>query len=329
MDKSHCVPLDKGGIKDGFGKMSTQQMLWKLYNLGKRYFIRAGTGMEEVIALDNVSLEILKGETFGVIGESGSGKTTLGKAMIRLVEPDYGEAYFRGINVTGLKGRDLVRMRKKFQIVFQDPYRSLNPRMTAGSAVAEGIQKCSKMEKKNRVKELFEMVGISSERIDDFPHQFSGGEKQRISIARALSTSPEFIVCDEPTSNLDLSIQAKILNLFIELKEKMDLTYLFISHNIKVVEFIADRIAVMYAGRIVEYGDKKKITGNPLHPYTKLLISSSFFKGGGVEKKVFEHKKQGCCFAAVCSYSKEICLNEKPELRQFEENHFAACFRYG
>lgn len=250
------------------------ETLWKLNNLGKKYRIRSGTGIEEVTALDSISLEIFRGETFGVIGESGSGKTTLGKTMIRLIEPSCGDVYFKGMKVTGLSGKELLRVRKNFQIVFQDPFRSLNPRMTVGSAVGEGIQTGSKIEKRDRVKELFEMVGINLERIDEFPHQFSGGEKQRISIARALSTSPEFIVCDEPTSSLDLSIQAKILNLLLDLKEKMGLTYLFISHNIKVVEFLADRIAVMKAGKIVESGSTAEVIGNPRHPYTKLLISA-------------------------------------------------------
>jgi oligopeptide/dipeptide ABC transporter ATP-binding protein len=305
------------------------ETLWKIKNLDKRYTIRSGPRLEEVIALDDISMEIFRGETFGVIGESGSGKTTLGKTMIRLVEPDSGQVYFNGIDITGLSRRELLNARKNFQIVFQDPYRSLNPRMTTGSAVAEGIPKCSKAEKRNRVKELFEMVGISSERVDDFPHQFSGGEKQRVSIARALSTSPVFIVCDEPTSNLDLSIQAKILNLFIELKEKMDLTYLFISHNIKVVEFIADRIAVMYAGQIVEYGSTPEVIGNPLHPYTKLLISSAFFKGADVDKRTVNHGKGGCSFVSSCPYSEDVCLREKPLLKQVKKDHFVACFRYG
>jgi ABC-type oligopeptide transport system ATPase subunit len=250
------------------------ETLWKVNDLKKEYTIRSGAGVEKVTALDGVSLEIFRGETFGVIGESGSGKTTLGKAMIRLVEPDSGGAYFKDMNVTELSGKQLLKARRNFQIVFQDPYKSLNPRMSAGGAVAEGVQG-GRVEKRERVKELFEMVGINPERVDDFPHQFSGGEKQRVSIARALSTSPEFVVCDEPTSSLDLSIQAKILNLFMELKEKMDLTYLFISHNIRVVEFIADRVAVMYKGKIVESGATAEVIGNPMHPYTKLLISSA------------------------------------------------------
>lgn len=303
------------------------ETLWKLNNLGKKYVIRSGAGIEEVTALDGVSLDIFEGETFGVIGESGSGKTTLGKAMIRLVEPDSGEVYFRGMKVTGLSGKELLKARKNFQIVFQDPYRSLNPRMTAGGSVAEGIQGGSRSEKRDRVKEIFEMVGISPERIDDFPHQFSGGEKQRVSIARALSTSPAFIVCDEPTSNLDLSIQAKILNLFIDLKEKMNLTYLFISHNIKVVEFIADRVAVMYGGRILEYGSTGRVIGNPLHPYTRTLVAASFFKKPDGYKKAGNAGKRGCRFIPDCPYGKELCRNEKPVLLQAEENHFVACFK--
>ncbi len=304
------------------------ETLWKLDNLGKRYVIRSDTGLEEITALEGVNLDVFKGETFGVIGESGSGKTTLGKAMIRLVEPSSGDVYFRGTKITDLTGKELLKARKNFQIVFQDPFKSLNPRMTVGGAVAEGIQAGSRQEKRDRVKGLFEMVGISPERIDEFPHQFSGGEKQRVSIARALSTSPAFIVCDEPTSNLDLSIQAKILNLLVELKEKMGLTYLFISHNLKVVEFIADRIAVMYAGRIVEYGNTEKIIRNPLHPYTKILVEASFFKRVDSDRKKEEQVRRGCGFVSFCPHGKEICYNEKPALQQLEEGHFVSCFRY-
>jgi oligopeptide/dipeptide ABC transporter ATP-binding protein len=304
------------------------ETLWKIDNLGKKYLIRSGAGVEEVTALESVSMDISEGETFGLIGESGSGKTTLGKTILRLVEPTYGKVYFRGIELTDLKDREVLRLRRNFQIVFQDPYSSLNPRMTVGGAVMEGVRGKSSAERRDRVKEIFETVGISPERINEFPHQFSGGEKQRVSIARALSTSPVFIVCDEPTSNLDLSIQAKILNLFIELKEKMNLTYLFISHDIKIIEFISDRVAVMYRGEVVETGTTEKVIKNPLHPYTELLIRSSLYRGAETGRKRYEPSKNGCRFLPSCPYSKEVCRTERPILRQVEEGHSVACFRY-
>jgi len=305
------------------------ETLWKLNNLGKKYFIRAGTGIEEITALDSVNMEIFGGETFGVIGESGSGKTTLGKTMIRLVEPTSGEVYFKGSKVTGMREKEFIKLRRNFQIVFQDPYRSLNPRMSVGNAIMEGIKEdAGRAQKRENARHLMELVGIAPERIDEFPHQFSGGERQRVAVARALSASPSFIVCDEPTSNLDLSIQAKILNLFIELKEKLNLTYLFISHNIKIIEFIADRVAVMYGGRIVEYGSTSRVIGNPIHPYTKLLIASSFFKKAETDKILHQTERQGCPFIHLCPHARERCGAEKPELLPAEENHFVACFGF-
>ena len=303
------------------------EILWKVNNLSKKYFIRGLTGAEEITALDAVDMEIFSGETFGVIGESGSGKTTLGKTMIRLVEPTSGEICFRGSKITGMRDREFVKLRRNFQIVFQDPYRALNPRMTVGNAIMEGIrEEAGRAQKKEKTGHLLELVGIAPERIDEFPHQFSGGERQRVAVARALSTSPSFIVCDEPTSNLDLSIQAKILNLFVELKEKLNLTYLFISHNIKIIEFIADRVAVMYGGRIVEYGSTAKVLGNPLHPYTKLLVAASFFKKTEADKNLRKAERCGCPFIHLCPHGREICRGEKPELFSVEENHFVACF---
>ncbi|MBN1444480.1 MAG: ABC transporter ATP-binding protein [Candidatus Omnitrophica bacterium] len=305
------------------------ETLWKLNKLSKKYFIRGLTGAEEITALDSVEMEIFGGETFGVIGESGSGKTTLGKTMIRLVEPTSGEIYFKGSKITGMREKEFIKLRRSFQIVFQDPYRALNPRMAVGNAIMEGIREgAGRAQKKEKAGHMLELVGIAPERIDDFPHQFSGGERQRVAVARALSTSPSFMVCDEPTSNLDLSIQAKILNLFIELKEKLNLTYLFISHNIKIIEFIADRVAVMYAGRIAEYGSTARVLGNPLHPYTKLLVAASFFKKTETDKIPYKVEKQGCPFSRLCPDVREICRKEKPELMPAEEGHFVACFGF-
>ncbi|MCM8818890.1 MAG: ATP-binding cassette domain-containing protein [Candidatus Omnitrophica bacterium] len=250
------------------------EKLWKVENLSKSYEIKSEFKREKIYAIENINLEIYKGEIFGLIGESGSGKTTFGKVLIRLIEPDDGKIIFKNTEITNLKENILRKYRKKFQIIFQDPYKSLNPRLYCGYIVMEGIQGKNRNEKMEKAIELLNLVGIKKERFYDYPHQFSGGERQRIAIARALSTEPEFIVCDEPTSNLDVSIQGQILNLFIDLKEKFNLTYLFITHNIKIVRFIADRLAIMYKGKIVEIGKTEEIFENPKHPYTQKLLES-------------------------------------------------------
>jgi len=253
------------------------EILWKVENLKKEYEIRTEFKKEKIVALKNINIEIYKGEIFGLVGESGSGKTTFGKVLIRLIEPDNGKIYYKNIDITDMPEKILRKYRKNFQIIFQDPYKSLNPRIRCGYAVMEGIEG-NKKEKIERAIEILNLVGIKKERFYDYPHQFSGGERQRIAIARALSTNPEFIVCDEPTSNLDVSIQGQILNLFIDLKEKFNLTYLFITHNLKIVRFLADRIAVMFKGEIVEIGKTEKIFKNPSHPYTEKLLKSGILK---------------------------------------------------
>ncbi|MCM8785206.1 MAG: ATP-binding cassette domain-containing protein [Candidatus Omnitrophica bacterium] len=249
--------------------------LWKVENLTKEFEIRSEFKKIKVTALKSINLEIYKGEILGLAGESGSGKTTLGKVIIRLIDPDKGKIIYRDIDITKLPERVLRKYRKNFQIIFQDPYKSLNPRIPVGLTVMEGITG-NKKERYEKAVELLNLVGIKEKRFYDYPHQFSGGERQRIAITRALSTEPEFIVCDEPTSNLDVSIQGQILNLFIELKEKFNLTYLFISHNLKIIRFLADRVGIMYKGEIVEMGKTEEIFENPKHSYTQKLIESSF-----------------------------------------------------
>ncbi|MGC8977302.1 MAG: ABC transporter ATP-binding protein [Candidatus Ratteibacteria bacterium] len=251
------------------------EILWKVEDLCKDYEIKSEFERKKINVLKNINLEIYKGEIFGLVGESGSGKTTFGKVLIRLIEADRGKIFFKDLEITNISESKLRKHRKKFQIIFQDPYKSLNPRICCGYTIMEAIEG-SKKEKFEKAVELLNLVGIKKEKFYDYPHQFSGGERQRIAIARALSTEPEFIVCDEPTSNLDVSIQGQILNLFIELKEKFNLTYLFITHNLKIIKFIADRIAIMYKGEIVEIGKTDEIFENPKHPYTLKLLKSEF-----------------------------------------------------
>ncbi|MCM8804005.1 MAG: ATP-binding cassette domain-containing protein [Candidatus Omnitrophica bacterium] len=249
------------------------EILWKVEDLFKEYEIKSEFERKKITVLKNINLEIYKGETFGLVGESGSGKTTFGKILIRLIDPDNGRIFFKDLEITKMPESQLRKYRKKFQIIFQDPYKSLNPRICCGYTVMEGIDG-NKKEKIEKAIEILNDVGIKKERFYDYPHQFSGGERQRIAIARALSTNPEFIVCDEPTSNLDVSIQGQILNLFIDLKEKFNLTYLFITHNLKIIKFIADRVAIMYKGEIVEMNKTEEIFKNPSHPYTFKLLKN-------------------------------------------------------
>src|SRR5918995_2220450 len=249
--------------------------LLRVKNLKKYFPIRGGLFSRQVArvhAVDDVSFEILPGETLGLVGESGCGKSTTGRAILRLIEPTSGEVWFEDKNVTTLDKRSLRHLRRDMQIIFQDPYASLNPRMTVGSIIGEAlvIHKLAKTkrEREERVVELLETVGLSADHLRRYPHEFSGGQRQRIGIARALAVSPKLIVCDEPVSALDVSIQAQVINLLEDLQQKFSLTYLFIAHDLSVVEHISDRVAVMYLGRIVEIASAKELYTNPKHPYT-------------------------------------------------------------
>jgi oligopeptide transport system ATP-binding protein len=303
-----------------------------------------GFGNKKVVqALDDLTFGIKKGETLGMVGESGCGKTTAGRTILRLHEPTDGKIIYDGETLFDKKNKIAVNMlpyRKKMQIVFQDPYASLDPRMTVGDIVGEPIDihnLCSsKQERYDRIIGLLERVGLNSEHANRYPHEFSGGQRQRVGIARALAVDPEFIVCDEPISALDVSIQAQVINMFEDLQEQMGLTYLFIAHDLSVVKHISDRIVVMYLGRMVELADSYEITMHSMHPYTKSLVSAipiadpiqarkskRIILEGDVPSPI--DPPSGCRFRTRCPYADERCAAEVPEFKEVTSGHYVAC----
>ena len=306
----------------------------KVYFKGKNK--RSGT----VKAVDDVSLTIHKGETFGVVGESGCGKSTLGRTLIRLIDPTEGQIYLNGEDISRLKGAQLKAMRKKMQIIFQDPSACLNPRRTVRQILMEPFEihhLDKEMDVEARIMELLTLVGLDSYHLSRYPHELSGGQKQRIGIARALALKPDLIVCDEAVSALDVSVQAQVLNLLQELKQKLGLTYFFISHNLNVVYQVSDRVGVMYLGKIVELADHRELFAHPLHPYTQALLSAVPIPEIDVQREriVLEgdvtspiNPKPGCRFASRCQCCLgEICRSESPALAEISENHFVSCYR--
>jgi len=315
--------------------------LLQVKNLKKYFPIRGGLFSREVArvhAVDDVSFTIEKGETMGLVGESGCGKSTTGRCILRLIEPTSGEVTFEGKNVTALDKRSLRHLRRDMQIIFQDPYASLNPRMTVGSIIGEAIviHKLAKTrkEREERVIHLLETVGLSSEHLRRYPHEFSGGQRQRIGIARALAVSPKLIVADEPVSALDVSIQAQVINLLEDLQKQFNLTYLFIAHDLSVVEHISTRVAVMYLGKIVEIAPAKELYNNPKHPYTEALLSAVPIPDPAVKRKriLLEgdvpspiKPPSGCRFHTRCSVRVPACSENEQVLKQISPGHWVAC----
>ncbi len=323
----------------------TDSVLLQVQDLTMHFPITRGIIFQRKVgavrAVDGISFDLFKGETMGLVGESGCGKSTTGRAILQLHRPTAGSVQFEGVELTESTGQDLRRMRRRMQMIFQDPYASLNPRMTVGSIISEPLEvhnlSSTRGERQERVQELLEIVGLNPYFVNRYPHEFSGGQRQRIGVARALAVNPSFIVCDEPISALDVSIQAQVINLLEDLQRELQLTYLFIAHDLSVVRHISNRIAVMYLGKIVELSDRTELYANPKHPYTEALLSAV-----PIPDPVVESKRQriilegdvpnpaspptGCNFSTRCPHVMDICREQEPEFKDLGGGHYAACF---
>src|SRR6056297_88316 len=322
--------------------MGNSDKLLEIKNLEKHFELKSSifSRSKRILkAVDGVSLDINRGETLGLVGESGCGKTTVGRVITRLYEPTKGSIIFNGRDIAKLNEKDLTPYRKKMNMIFQDPYTSLNPRMTVSEIISEpmnaqGIKNVK--EKKERVLELLNLVGLNKDFVSRFPHEFSGGQRQRVGIARSLASNPEFIVADEPTSALDVSVQAQVVNLLENLQNRLGITYLFIAHDLAVVQHISSRVGVMYLGKIVEITDPNELYKKPLHPYTQALISAIPIPDPKVEyerkRTILEgdipnpmNKPSGCSFRTRCPIAKSLCAESIPQLREVSSGHFVAC----
>lgn len=325
--------------------MAQDNILLEVRDLKMYFPITRGVILQKVAgmikAVDGVSFAIRRGETYGLVGESGCGKTTTGRSILQLYRPTAGQVFFEGQDLTKISGEALRRIRRKMQMIFQDPYASLNPRMTVGDIIGEPLEVhglAKGKEKKERVQELLQVVGLNPYFVNRYPHEFSGGQRQRIGIARALALNPSFIVCDEPIAALDVSIRAQILNLLQELQEKYELTYLFISHDLSVVRHISDRVGVMYLGKLFEVADRDELYKNPLAPYTQALLSAVHIPDPEVEARRERiiltgdvpspaNPPKGCNFSTRCPVVMDICREAEPDLIDIGGGHEVACFR--
>lgn len=315
--------------------MNHSKPLYQIHNL-KKYYVKGNYTLK---ALDGLTFSIYPGETLGIVGESGCGKSTLGKLLLKLLEPSSGEIFFQNQDLTSLKKPQLMAFRKKAAMVFQDPYTSLNPRFTASDIVGEPLEihfPLSKQERKEKIIQLLEQVGLGPQFALRYSHELSGGQRQRLGIARALALNPEFIVCDEPVSALDVSIQAQIINLLRSIQVQKNLSYLFIAHDLRVVKYISDRVGVMYLGHLVELTSSEELYRNPLHPYTQALLSAIPIADPRIERSRHrivltgdipsaDNPPKGCVFSTRCPFAKPICHEVRPEWKEVSKGHFAAC----
>ncbi|MCG7406201.1 dipeptide ABC transporter ATP-binding protein [Paenibacillus sp. ACRRX] len=317
--------------------MTRTEAMLKVEGLKKYFHVNRGGVLK---AVNDVSFEVKKGETLGMVGESGCGKSTVGRTVLRLYEPTAGSVTFNGTNINQLNSIKMKAMRRQMQMIFQDPYASLNPRMTITDIIGEALDihrlANSRAERKRRVEDLLDLVGLNPDHATRYPHEFSGGQRQRIGIARALAVDPQFIICDEPISALDVSIQAQVVNLLKELQQKFDLTYLFIAHDLSMVKHISDRVAVMYLGKMVELAESSTLYADPLHPYTKALMSAIPVPDPEIEASKERivlkgelpspiNPPSGCYFRTRCPAATERCTVEAPLFREAKPNHFVAC----